>query len=187
MGYQAAVVCEVMCPEGDERVETKQRRGGAQNCAVGPLALSFDAEMCASVLEGDLKLPAGDEPLEEIDGSGVEIGREEGLRLEFAERITDQQPSDRHRGQTPVVPDGRAGSQFDGAIGAAVPEGDGMALPGSAEIVQHMTELGQALSLDRRPSAALASGRGAGKPPPPRYLQSKPESSSGYRNCQRTV
>src|SRR5580765_3656675 len=68
-----------MRPEGDERVETKQRRGGAQNCEVGPLALSFDAEMGARVLEGDLQLPAGDEPLEDIDGSGVEIGTEEGL------------------------------------------------------------------------------------------------------------
>jgi hypothetical protein len=48
------------------------------------LALSFDAEMGAGILEGDLKLPAGDAPLEDIDGSGVEIGTEEGLRLEFA-------------------------------------------------------------------------------------------------------
>jgi hypothetical protein len=45
------VVCEVMCPEGDERVETKERPGGAQNCEVGPLALSFDAEMGMSVLD----------------------------------------------------------------------------------------------------------------------------------------
>ena len=79
-----------MRPEGDEREYAKQRRGGAQNGEVGPLALSFDAEMSAGVLEGDLKLPAGDKPLEDIDGSGVEIGTEEGLRHEFAERIADQ-------------------------------------------------------------------------------------------------
>jgi hypothetical protein len=70
-GSEWLVGCEVMRPEGDERVETKQRRGGAQNGEVGPLTLSFDAEMGARVLEGDLKLPAGDEPLEDIDGSGV--------------------------------------------------------------------------------------------------------------------
>ena len=143
-----------MRPEGDEREQAKQRRGGAQNGEVGPLALSFDAEMGAGVLEGDLKLPAGDEPLEDIDGSGVEIGTEEGLRLEFAERIADQQPSDRHRGQTRVVPDGGAGSEFDDAIGAAIPEGDGMALPNGTGVLQHLIEFGEALSLDRRSSAA---------------------------------
>ena len=45
-----------MRPEGDEREYAKQRRGCAQNGEVGPLALSFDAEMSAGVLErvGDI-------------------------------------------------------------------------------------------------------------------------------------
>src|SRR6516225_1813290 len=76
-----------------------------------------------------------------------------------AERVTNQEPSNRHRGQTGMVPDGGAGREFDDAIGAAVPEGDGMALPDSPGVLQHLVEFGQALSLDRRPSAALASGR----------------------------
>jgi len=61
-----------------------------------------------------------------------------------------------------VVPDGRAGGEFDGAIGAAIPEGDGIALPDSPGVLQHMAEFGQVLSLDRRPPAALASGRYGG-------------------------
>ena len=128
-GYQAAVAgtsgrvgCEVVRPEGDEREQAEQRRGGAHNRKVGPLALGFDAEMGAGFLEGDLELPARDEPLEDIDGSGVEIGAEEGLRLELAERIADQQPANRHRGQPGVVPDGGAGGDLDDAIGAAIPE-----------------------------------------------------------------
>src|ERR1700694_3724905 len=76
-GSERRVGSEVMGPEGDQREQAKQRRGGAQDGEVGPLALSFDAEMGAGVLEGDLKLPTGDEPLEDIDGSGVEIGGEE--------------------------------------------------------------------------------------------------------------
>ena len=147
-----------MRPEGDQREQAKQRRGGAQYGEVGQLALSFDAEMGAGVLKGDLKLPAGDEPLEDIDGSGIEIGTEEGLGLEFAERIADQQPSDRHRGQTRVVPDGGAGGEFDDAIGAAIPT----ALPNGTGVPQHLIEFGQALSrgqaFDRRSSAAPASG-----------------------------
>jgi hypothetical protein len=149
-------------PEGDEREQAEQRRGGAQNGEVGPLTLSFDAEMGAGVLEGDLKLPAGDEPLKDIDSSGVEIGTEEGLGLEFAERIADQQPSDRHRGKARVVPDGGSGSEFDAAIGAAIPQSDGVALPNGTAIQQHLTEFGQALSFDRRSSAASAPGRCGG-------------------------
>ena len=151
-----------MRPEGDQREQAKQRRGGAQNGEVGPLALSFDAEMGAGILEGDLKLPAGDEPLKDIDSSGVEIGTEKGLGLEFAERIADQQPSDRHRGKARVVPDGGSGSEFDAAIGAAIPQSDGVALPNGTAIQQHLTEFGQALSFDRRSSAASAPGRCGG-------------------------
>ena len=99
-GSERRVSSEVMRPEGDERAQAEQRRGGTQDREVGPLSLGFDAEMGAGVLEGDLKLPAGDEPLEDIDGSGVAIGTEEGLGLKFAQRIADQQPSNRHWGQT---------------------------------------------------------------------------------------
>ena len=42
-------------------------------------------------LQGDLKLPAGDEPLEDIDGSGVDIGAEEGMGMALAEWIADLQ------------------------------------------------------------------------------------------------
>jgi hypothetical protein len=61
-----------------------------------------------------------------------------------------------------VVPDGGAGSEFDDAIGAAIPEGDSVALPNGAGVMQHLTEFGQALSLDRRSSAAGASERCGG-------------------------
>ena len=55
-GSEWRVGSEVMRPEGDQREQAKQRRCGAQNGEVGPLALSFDAEMGAGVLErvGDI-------------------------------------------------------------------------------------------------------------------------------------
>jgi hypothetical protein len=40
------------------------------------LTLSFDAEMGTDLLKGHLQLPTRDEPLEDIDGDGVEIGAE---------------------------------------------------------------------------------------------------------------
>jgi len=42
-------------------------------------------------------LPARDEPLEDIARLGVEADGEEGLWLEFAGRIADQEPADRNR------------------------------------------------------------------------------------------
>ena len=51
--------------------------------------------MGTAFLERDLELPAGDEPLEDIDRNGIEISAEEGPRRELAARIADQQPADR--------------------------------------------------------------------------------------------
>ena len=126
------------------------------------MSLGFDAEMGAAFLERDLKLPAGDEPLEDIDRSGAEIGAEEGLWRELTARIADQQPANGHRGQTAVVPDSGAGGDLDGTIGAAVPKSDGVVLPNGIGVVQDLTELRQALALNRgRPRPGRWGGAGA--------------------------
>ena len=79
-GNQRRVGCEVMRPEGNQREQAEQCRGRAHNRQIGPLTLSFDAEMDMDLLNGNLQLPAGDEPPEDIDGGGVEISAKEGLR-----------------------------------------------------------------------------------------------------------
>ena len=151
-----------MRPEGDERDAAEERRGGAQDGEVGPLALSFDAEMGAGFLEGELWLPARAEPLEDIDGSGSEIGGEEGQRLEFAERIADQPPANGQRGQACVVANGGAGGDLDDAIGTAIPEGDSVTLPTGVGIVQDLAELGQPVPLiGGRPRPRGLGGAGA--------------------------
>ena len=101
----------------------------------------------------DLELPARDEPLEDIDRRGVEIGAQEGLWLKFAKGIADQDPSNGQWGQAGMVPDGGAGGDLDGAIGAAIPERDGVALPDGGGVMQGLAELGQGLALDRWPPA----------------------------------
>src|SRR5208337_4362112 len=55
-------------------------------------------------------------------------------------------------------PNGGTCGDLNDTIGAAVPEGDSVALPTCAGIVQHSRQCGQALSLDRRSSAARSSG-----------------------------
>src|SRR5271165_712549 len=157
-GNQRCFGCEVMRPESNQREQAEQCWGGAHNRQIGPLTLSFDAEMGTNFLKGNLQLPTRDEPLEDIDGSGIKIGAEESLWRYFVERIAHQQPADGHRGQTPTVPDSRAGGDLNNTVGAAIPEGYGVALPTCAGIVQHLRQCGQALSLDRRPSTARSSG-----------------------------
>src|SRR5271165_274595 len=121
-GNQRCFGCEVMRPESNQREQAEQCWGGAHNRQIGPLTLSFDAEMGTNFLKGNLQLPTRDEPLEDIDGSGIKIGAEESLWRYFVERIAHQQPADGHRGQTPTVPDSRAGGDLNNTVGAAIPD-----------------------------------------------------------------
>src|SRR5215472_18165906 len=105
------------------------RGGGAQNCFVRPLALGLDAEMSADFFKGDLDLPATDEPGEDVARISVEVGRQEGLRVEFAGRIADQEPTDRHRIDAAAIPQRGSGSDLDKAVGPAVPQANAAALP----------------------------------------------------------
>ena len=71
-GNQRCVDGEVMRPESNQREQAEQCWGGPQNRQIGPLTLSFDTEMGTNFLKGNLQLPTRDEPLEDIDGGGVE-------------------------------------------------------------------------------------------------------------------
>jgi hypothetical protein len=51
-GYQAAVAGT--SPEGNEREQAQQRRGGAYDREAGPLTLRFDTEMGMNFLKGNL-------------------------------------------------------------------------------------------------------------------------------------
>src|SRR5258708_34152570 len=86
--------------------------------------------MSAGFLEGDFDLPATDEPGEDIARTDVEIGSQEGLRLEFAFGIANEQPADRHRRRAAAIPDGGATGDFDEAVCSAVPAADAGAVPG---------------------------------------------------------
>jgi hypothetical protein len=153
---------QIVRPESDEREQAEQRRSGADDREVGPLALGFDAEMGTVFLEGDLERPAGDEPLEDIDRSGAKIGAEEGLRRELAARIADQQPADRHGGK-PLW--------YQTAVPVAIStrrlvrpyqRGTVWRCQMVLGVVQDLAERGQALAVNRRSSAARAFGRRGG-------------------------
>src|SRR5208337_903995 len=96
-----------------------------------------------------LDLPPTDEPGENIAGASVEVGGEEGLRLELACGIADEKPTDRHRRHAAVIPDGGAAGDFDDAVGSAVPETDAVSLPGDLAILNDGGQLFQGLTFDR--------------------------------------
>jgi len=112
--------------------------------------------MSSNFCKCDLNLPATDEPAENVAGSSAEIGREEGLRFEFAFGVADEKPPDRHRRYAGAIPHGGAGGDFDETIGSAVPETDTVALPRNFAILDDRGQLFQRFTLDRSPAAAFA-------------------------------
>src|ERR1700688_2673562 len=153
---------EVMRAKRDNGEQSQQGWCGAQDRLVGPLTLRFDAEMRADFLEGNLDLPAAHEPSENVARTGVEIGGEEGLRVEVAFGIATEQPADRHRRHAATIPDRGAAGDLDEAIGSSVPETDAAALPAHFAILEDSRELLQALAFYRRPGAGLMFFRPGG-------------------------
>src|SRR5579864_3818762 len=115
--------------------------------------------MSADFLEGDFDLPAPDEPSDDVAGINGEIGGKEGLRLEFAGRIADQEPADGHWLDAAAIPQRGAAGDLDEAVGPAVPLTDATALPRDPAILDDGGELLLWFSLDRRSATPLARGR----------------------------
>ena len=139
-------------PEGCQGIHAQQDGCGAQDCPVGPLPLGLNTEVGAAVLEGDLDLPAPDEPPEDVDGIGGDVGAEECLGFEVAGRIAHQHPADRYR-RAAVVPDGGVGGDVEDLGPVSVPVGHRDRAPGALRVGQPALEFGQARALDGLASA----------------------------------
>src|SRR5271168_5114749 len=110
-------------------------------------------------LEGDLDLPAVDEPADDLDRVRLEVGAEEGLGfhlvLGLPFGLTDEDPADRNGREAAVIPEGGACRDLDGAVGPAIPERDGEALPERCRILEDLHEPRHAAALDGWTSAAF--------------------------------
>ena len=133
-------------PEGRQGIHAQQHGRGAQDGQVGPLPLGLNAVVGAAFLEGDLDLPAPDEPPQDVDGVGDNIGAEEGLGFKVAGRIADQHPADRHR-RAAVIPDGGVGDDVEELCLVSVPVGHRDRAPDGRLIGQTALEFGQARAL----------------------------------------
>ena len=75
--------------------------------------------MAADLGEGDLDRPATDEPAQNVERVGIEIGAEKGLRLEFALRVTHQDIADGNPAAG-VVPYGGGGDDLEHPFAPAI-------------------------------------------------------------------
>ena len=84
-----AILSECLAgPQRDKREQPEQGRGCAADRPIRPLPLGLDAEMSAHLGKGHLDGPAPNEPADNVEWIGLEIGTEKALRLELAIAIT---------------------------------------------------------------------------------------------------
>lgn len=95
--------------------------------------------MAANLGEGDLHGPTSNEPAQHHERIGLQVGAQQALRREGAVRIAHQNPADRNL-LAGVVPQGRAGSDVQLALLAAIPAGDPDAPPSGGGVVQALRQ-----------------------------------------------
>jgi hypothetical protein len=97
---------EASCQQGDDREQPEQAGRRAGDRLVRPLALGLDAGVVACLAEGDLNLPALDEPADDLQRLLRGVGAKQCLRIEaFAGIAQQQHPTDRHDRHAAVAPD----------------------------------------------------------------------------------
>src|SRR5215217_8350654 len=106
--------------------------------------------MATCFFEGGLDAPATDEPAQDVDRVGVQVGAQEGLRFLFAARVTYEHPADRHA-HAGVMPERRAGGDVQPARALAVPALDPDRVPGCGWIGQPLQQARQASAFDPWP------------------------------------
>jgi len=70
-GLEVSLFVKVVRQESDDRVQGKQCRGGAKDCIVRPLALSFHAKVRANFLKCHLDIPSGNKPSNNVSWAGA--------------------------------------------------------------------------------------------------------------------
>ena len=121
------------------------------------LSLRLDAQVRADLVEGDLQLPAADEPGEDLLRISVEIGAQQRLGAEGAARVTDEHPADRHWREAGRVPHRCLREHLDRAIGFPVPVGNREPGPHRLRVLDAVGEVGETLT--HQPGTPLLVGQ----------------------------
>jgi len=85
------------------------------------------------------------------------------MRLEEAERVAHQEPSQRHHGPTGVAPHRDTGSDIHASLGSAIPASNDQRLPGRLRIEQTLGQGRKALTVAPRPPDRAGLARRCGR------------------------
>ncbi len=114
------------------------------------MSLSLHAEVGSRFVESHFDLPAPWKPLDDLFSGNVEIGAQQGLRLEALLGIADNHPADGHHGFSAVAPDSGAGGDFDFSFLFAIPLLHREPLPTHMFVFGNLFQGRQALALFAR-------------------------------------
>src|SRR5579859_6823319 len=134
---------------GHKRHQREQRQQGGrgpQDGQVRPLALSLHTQVFSDLMQGDFQLPPQDKPLYHLHRGNLQIGREQGLRLELAFGIADHDPTNRQRRLTAVIPDGGVGDNLDNTTPFTIPVRNADPHPFRFAVLSHVLQGWQALT-----------------------------------------
>jgi hypothetical protein len=131
---------QTMGQQSNDRKQAEQHGCRPGNRQMGPLALRLYSKVKPYFLEGDLHLPAPKEPLQDLTGILIELGAEQSAGFELAFGVSDQHPTEGHWGQTSVVPNRGAGSDFYETLRFAIPISNFQRLPDRVATSQDLLE-----------------------------------------------
>src|SRR4051812_28131324 len=150
---RAGLMMELASQQGHNREQSEQTWSGASHGMVRPLPLRLHTQMGASLLEGNLDLPAQNEPADDLDRIALRVGAQQGLRREAAEGIAQQHPAEGNDRSSAMTPHGRGRAKLHHAISFAIPARHRDSAPACARLDQHISKGWQASAFGARPAA----------------------------------
>ena len=103
-----------MRPETNQTVDAEQYWCGARDRFFGPLALSFDSEVCARLLECDLNSHRIAKDRDDFGRIHIEVGAEERLWFPFSLGVAYQDPSECCWWSADSIPQTGLGDKLEG-------------------------------------------------------------------------
>src|SRR5262247_4017526 len=87
----------LVCHQGHDREESKQRRSCPGNRQVTPLSLRFYSYVRPGLFKGHFHAPTSHKPGQDLQRRVARIGTDKGLRIKLALRVTYQHPANQDR------------------------------------------------------------------------------------------
>lgn len=141
---------QAISPHGDQRDQAGQCRGGAQDRRVRPLRCASTPRWARTSWNVVSTRQRRTNQPRMVAGCTIEIGAEKRGWLIPAGWVTDQNPADRRRRDSGMVPKCNPGGDGQPALLGIVPLSDDHARPGRLVVLQHSTRLAQSPPVQRR-------------------------------------